>query len=137
MDTEFTGIRFDGQYSVYQHSNRNRNLGNDRSMYDILNTRLAQRRDGYGYPTGHVVDGGTFDGTVSIGSNFDDDKGHATVYFGYRNVNPVLQSRRDYSVCTIQNSGAGVPRCGGSATSQNALFFANGTSTFYNLAGDA
>jgi len=136
MDTEFTGIRFDGQYSVYQHSNRDRNLGNGFSMYDILDARIAQGLDGYGYPTGNVVDGGTFDGTVSIGSNFDDDKGHATVYFGYRNVNPVLQARRDYSACTIQNTGGGNPRCGGSATSNNAIYFDNGTSTFYNLAGD-
>jgi iron complex outermembrane receptor protein len=135
MDTEFTGIRFDGQYSVYQHSNRDRNLGSGKSMYDILNARIAQGLDGYGYPTGNVVDGGAFDGTVSIGSNFADDKGHATVYFGYRNVNPVTQSRRDYSACTIQNTGGGVPQCGGSATSGegNVLVFDNGTSTFYTF----
>jgi len=139
MDTEFEGIRFDGQYSFYQHSNRDRNLGNDRSMYDILNARIAQGLDGYGYPTGSVVDGGAFDGTVSIGTGFDDGKGHATVYFGYRNVNPVLQSRRDYSACTIQNSGGGVPQCGGSLTNQfgNVIYFVTGTSTVYDLGADS
>jgi iron complex outermembrane receptor protein len=138
MDTEFTGIRFDGQYSVYQHSNRDRNLGSGKSMYDILNARIAQGLDGYGYPTGSVVDGGAFDGTISIGSNFADDKGHATVYLGYRNVNPVLQARRDYSACTIQNSAAGVPQCGGSLTNQfgNGFYYVTGTSTIYNVAGD-
>jgi iron complex outermembrane receptor protein len=135
MDTEFEGIRFDGQYSVYQHSNRDRSLGSNTSMYDILNARIAQGLNGYGYSTGSVVDGGAFDGTVSIGASFDDGKGHATVYFGYRNVNPVLQARRDYSACTIQNTGGGVPQCGGSATSAegNVLVFDNGTSTFYTF----
>jgi iron complex outermembrane receptor protein len=138
MDTEFTGIRFDGQYSVYQHSNRDRGLGNSRSMYDILNLRIGQGLNGYGYPTGSVVDGGAFDGTVSIGSNFADDKGHATVYFGYRNVNPVLQSRRDYSVCTIQNSG-GHNQCGGSLTNATGtvLYFNSATSTVFDLGADA
>jgi len=138
MDTNFEGIRFDGQYSVYQHSNRDRNLGGGRSMYDILELRKAAGLDGYAYPTGSVVDGGAFDGTVSIGAGFDDNRGHVTAYFGYRNVNPVLQSRRDYSACTIQNTGAGLPQCGGSATNAfgNVIYFENGTSTFYNLAAD-
>ena len=139
MDTEFEGIKFDGQYSVYQHSNRDRNLGNGQSMYSILNARIAQGLDGYAYPTGSVVDGGAFDGTISIGTGFDDGKGHATVYAGYRKVNPVLQARRDYSACTVQNTGGGVPRCGGSATNQfgNVIYFVTGTSTIYNLAADA
>ena len=51
---------------------------------------------GYGYPSGSVVDGGAFDGTVSIGASFDDDRGHAVAYFGYRKVKPVPQGRRDY-----------------------------------------
>ena len=109
MDTNFEGIRFDGQYSFYQHTNRDRKVGinhatgADVSMYDILDARIASGLDGYSYPTGSVTDGGAFDGNVAIGAGFDDGRGHVTAYFGYRNVNPVLQSRRDYSVCTIQN----------------------------------
>ena len=136
MDTQFEGVRLDGQYSVYQHSNRDRALGSGLSMYDILNARIAQGLDGYGYPKGSVVDGGAFDGTISIGLGLDDGKGHITTYFGYRKVKPVLESRRDYSACTIQNTSGGVPRCGGSATSANGnvILFDNGTSTFYNIA---
>ena len=73
-----------------------------------------------------MADGGAFDGTVSMGVNFDDNRGHAVAYFGYRNVNPVLQGRRDYSACVLQESSgrsASIPtacapqrRCGGSAT---------------------
>ena len=52
---------------------------------------------GYAFPRGSVADGGSFDGTVSIGAAFDDSRGHAMAYFGYRKVNPMLQRRRDYA----------------------------------------
>ncbi len=140
MDNNFTGIRFDGQYSVAQHNNNDVNLGGGVTMRDALNARQAQGLAGYSYPRGSVVDGGTFDGTVSIGTGFDEGKGHAVVFFGYRKTKPILQSRRDYSVCTVQNSAAGVPRCGGSATSANGniVIFddfggADATSTIYTF----
>jgi iron complex outermembrane recepter protein len=147
MDTSFTGIRFDGQYSFYQHNNTNPSLhtqcfsaqgsagcggaGEDQTIGSILAGR------GFSAPTGSVADGGAFDGTLSFGVNFDDNRGHAVAYFGYRNVNPVLQSRRDYSACVIQESarvtngffpfvyGPNNVRCGGSATANpgNAVIF--------------
>ena len=151
IDTNFTGIRFDGQYSFYQHNNRDKDLGvncfnaqasrgctapgEPQTMHTILNGR------GYPYPKGSVADGGAFDGTVSIGAAFDDNRGHAVGYFGYRKVNPVLQGRRNYSACVLQQ-GARVsngffpfeygPRnaqCGGSATSNpgNAVVFISTT----------
>src|SRR6185369_3698029 len=101
MDTNFTGIRFDGQYSFYQHNNKDFSLGTNcfaaqgsagcgaagqaQTMQSILNGRK------FGFPTGSVADGGTFDGTVSLGAAFDDNRGHAVAYFGYRKVNAVLQ----------------------------------------------
>jgi len=119
MDTNFTGVRFDGQYSFYQHDNRDPGVTHGLNMSDILNAR------GFGFPRGSVADGGTFDGTVSLGAAFDDNRGHAVAYFGYRKVKPVLQGRRDYSSCVIQDTGGGTPRCGGSATANpgNAFFF--------------
>jgi outer membrane receptor protein involved in Fe transport len=125
MDTTFTGIRFDGQYSFYHHDNRNPSVGGGLNMSDILDAR------GFGFPRGTVADGGAFDGTVSLGAAFDDNRGHAIAYFGYRKIKPVLQARRDYSTCVIQNTAAGVPRCGGSATAApgNALIFTNTTTS--------
>jgi iron complex outermembrane receptor protein len=122
MDTNFTGIRFDGQYSFYQHNNNNPSVGAGKTIDDLMNAK------GFGFPTGSVADGGTFDGTVSMGAAFDDNRGHAVAYFGYRHVNPVLGGRRDYSACTLQNTGGGAPTCGGSATANpgNALFFIPG-----------
>lgn len=133
VDTEFEGIRLDGQYSINQHNNRNDLLP------PLLEAQQAAGLDGYGFPTGSVTDGGTFDGNISIGSKFDDDRGHAVVYFGYNKTKPVVQSNRDYSACTLQNTGSGGNRCGGSATTPegNVLLFddsvAPGTSTFYTF----
>lgn len=129
IDTDFTGIRFDGQYSFFQHNNRNKLLP------PLLDARQAAGLAGYDYPDGSVTDGGTFDGTVSIGSSFDDDRGHAVVYLGYRKVKPVTQAKRDYSACVLQNNGDGSNRCGGSATSPegNVILFDGGTSTFYTF----
>jgi len=169
MDTNFTGIRFDGQYSFYQHNNKDFSLGTTcfanqgsagctagqaQTMQSILGGRK------FGFPRGSVADGGTFDGTVSLGAAFDDNRGHAVAYFGYRKVNAVLQSRRNYSGCTIQESvrttnfvGAGLPnaggqifpfvygpnntRCGGSATANpgNILVFTT-THPVFDAAGN-
>jgi iron complex outermembrane recepter protein len=147
MDTNFTGIRFDGQYSFYQHNNKDFDLGvncggpqgsagctaagQEQTIENLLNGRQ------FPYPRGSVADGGTFDGTVSLGVAFDDNRGHAVGYFGYRKVNPVLQGRRNYSACVLQESvrvtngffpfeyGPLNARCGGSATSNpgNAVIF--------------
>ncbi len=125
VDTNFTGIRFDGQTSFYQHDNRNPSIGQGLTMRDIAASR------GFRLASGNSVNGGAFDGTVSIGSAFADGRGHAVAYFGYRKVDPILESSRDYSGCVIQNKGSGVPRCGGSATANpgNAVIFAPTTAT--------
>jgi len=104
IDTDFTGFRVDGTYSFYNHNNRNKTI-----------PPLLDRR-GFAYPTGTVNDGGTIDTTVSFGTEFDDGRGHAVAYFGYRKARAILQGRRDYSACVLQNSGGGAPQCGGSLT---------------------
>ncbi len=131
MDTDFTGFRMDGNYGFFQHNNRNS------VTPPLLNARAAAF-SGYAYPHGSTVDGGQFDGTLSFGTHFDDDRGHAMAYVGYRRADPVLQARRDYSACTIQNTGASIPatptvpkhlnpaaplQCGGSATSATGTAF--------------
>jgi iron complex outermembrane receptor protein len=134
MDTELEGLRIDANYGFYQHNNRNA------TVRPILDARANAGLAGYGYPKGSVVDGGQFDGTISFGTKFDEGRGHASAYFGYRKADPVLQARRDYSACTIQNTNAntaGVPnpaapiQCGGSLTSATgtAIFFTTSSSS--------
>ncbi len=120
VDTNFTGVRFDGQVGAYQHDNRNPSVGGGLTIGDIASAK------GFRLANGNSVNGGSFDGTMSVGAAFGDGRGHVVAYFGYRKVDPVLQSSRDYSGCTIQNSGGGTPRCGGSATANpgTAVLFA-------------
>jgi outer membrane receptor protein involved in Fe transport len=122
IDTDFEGFRIDGNFNFYQHNNR------DKFLTPLLDARANAGLAGYDYPKGSVSDGHTIDATAAFGTKFGDDRGHAMVYFGYRKVNPVIQRNRDYSACVLQNSGTGVPRCGGSATSDNGNVFLFDTS---------
>jgi iron complex outermembrane recepter protein len=130
MDKDFTGFKIDANYGFYQHNNRNK------VTPPLLDARTRAGFSNFGYPQGSVADGGDFDATVAFGGKFGDDRGHFTSYFGYRKVNPVLQSNRDYSACTIQvndgRAGGFTPasplQCGGSATS------ATGTAFFFTPA---
>src|SRR4051812_38482017 len=70
MDTDFEGVRLDGQYSLYQHGNRNKVLP------PLLDARTKAGFSGFGYPQGSVADGGTVNATLSIGAGFDDNRGH-------------------------------------------------------------
>jgi outer membrane receptor protein involved in Fe transport len=131
MDTNFTGVRVDSQYSFYQHDNGARS--------PILAALNAPNRN-YGYPTGSVADGGTWDMNMALGAAFDDNRGHVVMYAGYRKTNQITQGRRDYSSCALTSrtaaqiaagpgtgSSLGVTdfTCGGSATSANGTFFTN------------
>jgi outer membrane receptor protein involved in Fe transport len=122
MDTQFTGFRADAQYSFYQHDNSTSN-----QVIQELNRR------NFGFPTGSTADGGTYDLSIAMGAAFDDGRGHVMAYATYRNLNPVLQGRRDYSACaltaqTVAQVAATPSRlysCGGSGTSANGTFFTN------------
>ncbi len=142
MDTNFTGIKFDGQISTYQHNNT------DTTLTPALDARTASGLVGYGYPRGNSVDGRATDATLTIGSAFGDNRGHVTAYAGYRKVNPITQDQRDYSSCVLQNvnpAGGAKPsqaqldaaraniRCGGSGTSAEGNFV-DGTSNSYHVA---
>ena len=133
LDTDFKGIRVDGQYSFYQHNN------NNKIVPPLLDARQAQGFAGYDYPTGSVSDGSQYNISVSIGAGFDDNRGHVVGYFGYRDIKAIAQNQRDYSACTIQNTNATTLQCGGSATSAegNVLLYDTritaGTSTFFTF----
>lgn len=121
LDTDFEGFKLNANYGVYNHNNR--------ASQDI---RGANDARGFGYPTGMVTDGGTFDGTLAFGSSFDDGRGRVTAYVGYRKIDPVLQARRDYSACSLSaqtaaavNAGGREYTCGGSATSATGTVFYN------------
>jgi outer membrane receptor protein involved in Fe transport len=120
MDTEFEGFKIDANYGVYMHNNNNEFA---RSVLD----QEAGNPD-YSYPRGNTVGGGQYDLTAAFGTSFDDGRGHATAYVGYRRADPLLQGRRDYSSCAISADDVDAFSCGGSATAApgNANYFRPG-----------
>ncbi|HEY8433469.1 MAG TPA: TonB-dependent receptor, partial [Sphingomicrobium sp.] len=121
MDTTFTGFRIDGEASVFQHFNN--------TSPGIIAANTARH---FLPPHGNVVNGGAQDIAGMFGAAFDDGRGHVTVYATYRSQDPILESTRDYSFCTLQaNSPAKITslgrtfNCGGSSTSNQATLFTN------------
>lgn len=107
MDTKFEGVKFEANYSFYNHNNGN-------AAASVVSG------SGFGLPNDHVNTGYAKDFAFVLGSNFADDRGNATFYATYRDVDKVLQSEYDYSSCTL-NSGDTFS-CGGSGTSNPARF---------------
>jgi outer membrane receptor protein involved in Fe transport len=108
MNDNFEGVKVDAQYGFYQHDNDN----------DLMGGLLAARS--FDAPDSSVRDGYNKDITFVMGMNTADGRGNATVYAGYREIDGLLQSERDYSACAINPTAAGGIVCGGSGTSSPA-----------------
>jgi iron complex outermembrane recepter protein len=101
MNTRFEGVKVEANYTFNNHKN-------DNPAADIV------RAAGYDLPDSSVNTGYSRDFSFVMGSNFAEDRGNATFYATYRDVEAVLQGDYDFSACTF-NSGD-VFTCGGSGT---------------------
>ena len=115
MDTNYRGLRLDGQASAFMHDNR--------ASARIIDPNTA---NGFQPPHGLSTNGGSQDVAGVFGAGFDDNRGSVVAYATYRHQDSVLQASRDYSFCSLgANSpayvaaGQGDFYCGGSST--NAL----------------
>ncbi|WP_417320325.1 TonB-dependent receptor domain-containing protein [Emcibacter sp.] len=108
MDKNFEGVKITAGVSAYQHNNNNAYI---QGLMDDSN---------FEYPTGSSgLDGEQYNIDFAIGSSFDDDKGHVTVYGNWRKVKELRQKSRDYSSCALNGSGTS---CGGSANAVSPNF---------------
>lgn len=116
IDTHFTGVKIDGDYSFNQHDN------NDSSDLTML------RNFGAAIPPGSVNTGQNRNLSITVGSDFADHKGNATAYFTFTNTSPAVGSQYDDAGCTVV--GGGKPTspltCGGSATDGPGTFVESG-----------
>ncbi len=101
MRDDFEGVKFDYQYSGYNHDN------SDSYMQGLI----AEK--GFDVPTGSNTDGEITDLSFIIGGNFANGKGNITAYATYRDVESLKQDQRDYSGCALSD---GSDACGGSGT---------------------
>ncbi|WP_293481276.1 TonB-dependent siderophore receptor [Phenylobacterium sp.] len=119
MQKNFEGVRLDAQYGLYQHNQHS-------DIADVVRAKAATSAQPqfYALPKDNVRDGESTEVTLVIGVNAPDGKGNATLYAGYRHVEPILQANRDFSACTL-NSGTpdfAAGGCGGSGTAFPARF---------------
>ena len=109
LKTHFEGVQVDAGYNFYQHNNN-----------DQAGVAQFVTASNFALPTGNVNTGFGKYGSVIMGSNFADNRGNATAYITYNNQGPSLQSKFDYSACslgvTTLTSGAKGLTCAGSST---------------------
>ena len=120
LNTHFEGVKVDTSYSFFNHSNNN----------DLAQSTLAA--GGIAAPNGSVNTGFGKNVSVLMGSNFADNKGNATAFFTYDREAAVLQSKYDYSGCTLGATKAGGLTCSGSGTSAK-----NGAGGYFQAYGSA
>jgi outer membrane receptor protein involved in Fe transport len=109
MKKDFSGLALDAQYNTYQHDNGN-------SIGTIVKNR------GFALPKNSITDGRGYEISAMLGANAPDGKGNVTAYATYRQINAILQSERDFSSCTLSESGQTTFSCGGSSTTYPGRF---------------
>lgn len=122
MRDDFEGFQIDYQFSGYQHKNDNRAV---QQQIDAMGFQQAPSspRDGSGINV-----------NVLVGINTPDGRGNVTGYLGYRDINAITHSERDFSACAL-DSNDGVS-CGGSATIPTGLFTPFSGGLYYTVEGD-
>ncbi len=116
MNDRFEGVAVELNHQFYNHSQKG-------------DTDYALDARGFKKPGSITSDGEVDDFNVTLGSNFANNKGNAVIYFGYKKEQPLLQSERDFSACSLNPAGARWS-CGGSSTSYPGRFIlADGSSS--------
>jgi len=128
MNDRFEGLQIDVDRSFYNHRQRN-------PVSDVVAARAATNPSQFAVPGDVSRDGDIKSFSLLLGSNFAGNRGNATVFFGYKNEDPVLQGSRDFSACAL-NPGDTFT-CGGSSTSYPGRFFMGGSGASFTVADAA
>src|SRR6267378_2268075 len=101
----------DLNHSFYNHQQHN-------SVSGEVSTAAANNPSQFAVPGDVSADGKIKNISLLMGGNFAGNKGNATLFFNYKQEDPVLQSSRDFSACALGSRAAGTAfRCAGSFTS--------------------
>jgi outer membrane receptor protein involved in Fe transport len=121
MRKDFEGVEFDGQYGVDQHDNSNTYA---QGLYNAAGFTNPVTGAPLTAPSGNIWDGQSEDATMLVGTNTANGKGNITAYVGYYHASPILEGSRDFSACTLADSGPGRV-CGGSSNYQRFISLDN------------
>lgn len=116
LDDKFEGVQIDLNHEFYNHSQHTTKAVKD-----------ANEARGFKMPGDVGSDGKVTDFSLTLGGNFADGKGNATLFLAHKREDAVTQDKRDFSNCALNASNPappGVPAwsCGGSGTSYPGLF---------------
>jgi iron complex outermembrane receptor protein len=115
LNDHFEGVKLVADAGIYQHHNDNPD-----------GVQQAITASGFQQAPSSVNTGAQKSLAFIAGLNSPDGKGNATFYATYRNVAAVLQSKYDYSACTLGSgfatSNSGKFSCAGSSTSYPGRF---------------
>jgi outer membrane receptor protein involved in Fe transport len=144
MNDRFEGVQIEANHSFYNHEQHDTS-----GVATMIGVRGRTNPAQFQLPGDKSADGKINDWNLTMGSNFANGKGNATVFFNYKKEDALLQSERDFSACSIGNATApgnntinGVVfgpgfRCGGSSTSFPGRFIvSNGNLTVADAAGN-
>ena len=121
MKDDFEGVQVDYQFSGYTHNNDNSAV------------REQLRASGFEIPEDDVRDGYQRNLNIIMGVNAPDGKGNVTGYLGYRDIEALTHSERDYSACALSSSNG--ETCAGSATIPTGLITPF-DGTYFTVSGD-
>lgn len=134
MRRDFEGVEMGVQYGIADHDN------DDALSRSRISDAAALNPTAFRLPDSHVTDGRTVNVWGVMGANTADDKGNVTLYAQYRNAQPILQSSRDFSACSVNVNIPfdGTFYCGGSTgTPQRGRFisFDSGEDGVFSTSG--
>lgn len=109
MNDKFQGVQGEINYGFYNHEQGN-------SVSSLVAARAVGNPAQFKVPGDIDRDGEESDYNITVGSNFADGRGNATVFLGYKKTRAILQSERDYSACALGSNANGFT-CAGSSTS--------------------
>jgi iron complex outermembrane receptor protein len=118
MNDHFEGIQFSWNGNGYNHQQHS-------FVGDIVAQRAQTNPAQFQVPGNVSLDGQTQNFSMTMGSNFANGKGNATIFFSYQQSDPILQSTRDFSSCALDEFGGPNSdqfECGGSSTSYPGRF---------------
>ena len=119
MNDRFEGLQIDLYHSFYNHKQHNPS-----GVQDLINERAVGNGAEFFKVPGNVGSDGAVNGvSFTMGRNFADNKGNATMFLGYKKEAAVSQANRDFSACSL-NDGDDFS-CAGSSTTYPGRFRTN------------
>jgi outer membrane receptor protein involved in Fe transport len=123
MNDMFEGVQLQINGDGYNHKQQN-----PQGVADIIRGRGVTNPTDFKVPGDKTWDGKSMDLNLTMGSNFADSKGNATVFMSYKKTDPLLESERDFSSCALGSGDSWT--CSGSSAARFGRFRPNSIPNF-------